>query len=635
MLDPMHSATPLISVIVPVYNVADYIAACLHSLQAQTLQDFEVIVVDDGATDESAVRARAAVADDPRFVFLGQDNRGLSAARNTGLAKARGAFIAFVDSDDRVHPDYLAHLHRALEAHGADWAACAICYCNDDGSDVTHSAIHTAAALASPPAPRRYALDDWCDVIRHFPSAWNKLYRKSLIEGLRFQEGIWFEDHGFFLQAAARTDHLLHVPEPLYLQTQGRVGQITGADSDRVFDLFQVLEQVQVILDSSPRTGAREAFERLTTRLMSERSLALHDPTRRQRFAQACRDFLDRHGVQYAPDWDPALSRTWARVLAGVLPLSVVIPFGGADKTEEVIGLLADSLDSLQRQLLRDFEVLIICDSPAWAARANERLVTVDLTGESQVLIQPGQGAAAARDFGMTQAKGDLLVFLDAGDVFQPWTLLHWCDTLLREKADMGVSCFKVGLGGDTHNSFHGDPGLPLPPDSGPLDLSPADCLSLHAHPSAKIFRRAALCGPGFDCDVISGWHLVLHTALHADRIIYIPLAGVEVSEAPQARKVWHSTPRTRDLVSALDRLCNDPLLVQRLPKGWQRRLWARAMWEKYLFAAFPSGLARWLFILSMGLQARKRGIHRLGGTLDPFVNSRIIRLLISGRARR
>ena len=138
-------------------------------------------------------------------------------------------------------PDFLARMHGALVAHDADWVACALRYCFGDGSGTAHSAIHDAEDLAAHPAARLYRFDDWCDVIRHFPSAWNKLYRRSLIDGLRFDPGTWFEDHAFFLRAAARTDHILHLPEPLYLQTRGRPGQITTSDDERVFDLSEVV----------------------------------------------------------------------------------------------------------------------------------------------------------------------------------------------------------------------------------------------------------------------------------------------------------------------------------------------------------------------------------------------------------
>jgi glycosyltransferase involved in cell wall biosynthesis len=99
------------SVIVPAYNVGRYIDDTLASVIAQTEPDFEVIVVDDGSTDDTAERVRRW--SDPRVVYLRQDNRGPAAARNTGLERARGSFVAFLDSDDLWHPDKLRQ-HRYL-----------------------------------------------------------------------------------------------------------------------------------------------------------------------------------------------------------------------------------------------------------------------------------------------------------------------------------------------------------------------------------------------------------------------------------------------------------------------------------------------------------------------------------------
>ena len=102
------------------YNVQGYVAKCMASLSAQTLADFEVIVIDDGSTDGSLLEAQTAIGTDLRFRLIQQENSGLSEARNVGLELAQGTFIAFVDSDDSVTPGYLFRLWQALENTGAD-----------------------------------------------------------------------------------------------------------------------------------------------------------------------------------------------------------------------------------------------------------------------------------------------------------------------------------------------------------------------------------------------------------------------------------------------------------------------------------------------------------------------------------
>ena len=121
----LHGPDPTVSIIVPVYNGSGYVTACLESLRRQSFEDFEVIVVDDGSTDDSLLETWRVIGHDPRFHVVTRQNGGLSAARNTGLRITRGAFIGFVDSDDRVAPNYLESLLSALAETGAAWAAIA------------------------------------------------------------------------------------------------------------------------------------------------------------------------------------------------------------------------------------------------------------------------------------------------------------------------------------------------------------------------------------------------------------------------------------------------------------------------------------------------------------------------------
>lgn len=106
----MTAATPQVSFIVPAYNAADTLPATIASLAAQTVTDWEAVIVDDGSKDRTATVARAAAAADPRLRVVRQANGGASAARNRGIAEARGAFVAFLDSDDWIEPDFIETL---------------------------------------------------------------------------------------------------------------------------------------------------------------------------------------------------------------------------------------------------------------------------------------------------------------------------------------------------------------------------------------------------------------------------------------------------------------------------------------------------------------------------------------------
>ena len=116
---------PLISIIVPVYQVKDYVGECVESLMAQTYMNLEILLVDDGSTDGSGVICDEYANRDDRIRVIHQENRGLSAARNVGLDQAGGEYVAFVDSDDAVLPDFIEVLYELAERYQADIAACA------------------------------------------------------------------------------------------------------------------------------------------------------------------------------------------------------------------------------------------------------------------------------------------------------------------------------------------------------------------------------------------------------------------------------------------------------------------------------------------------------------------------------
>jgi glycosyltransferase involved in cell wall biosynthesis len=636
---PQTATRPLISVIIPVYDVADHVADCLRSLQTQTLSDYEALVIDDGSTDESADIVRRVIADDPRFQLIQQENQGLSGARNTGLARATGDFIAFLDSDDRLAPDYLSRLWQALDTSGADWVSCGVRYCFPDGQYVDHSAIHGKAAQHSSGLVQRYPQHSWEDVIPHFPSAWNKLYRHSLIKGLRFPEGTWFEDHEFYYQAATRTDHLLHIEAPLYLQTRARDGQITGSDSDRVFEQFAVLDRIKLLMAGADRPGAGPAFEKIASRLLFERSTSLHQSNRRARYARACLAYLDRHHLSYTPDWDHHISLAWGLEMSGTLPLTVIVPWLGADSE-----LLKLSLDSLKQQATPGREVLILCNSDL--AKDNAQIIAGQHYPEARVLLQTGSGLGAACNTGLQAAQGQYIAFLVAGDTLTEMALHDWVDGLIREEADFGVSVFRQGLSGENyHSSFYRNDSTAesdLPEQA--AAFSPETAIALDGQISPKLYRRTFLAEAGlqFGNGSLPGWSMALQAALLAKRSLHFKHSGCNINQSKAALSQYHAPARRtgsfRSCLHSLDQLFRDldPELAEKLPDGWRRRLYARALRQQMDHLAPPFRRVK-LALLSLyaSWSAYRRGLTRATTPLDPGEGRRIAALLsIEARLR-
>ena len=197
----MDAKKPLISVIVPVYNVEKYLPKCLDSLLAQTWQELEIIVVDDGSPDNSWDIMQEYARRDSRVRPIRQKNGGLSAARNAGVEAARGEWIGFLDSDDYVAPEMYERLYRAAAEQGAQMAVCSFTYVTPDGKPIPRtspitknevlSGIQVMERLAGP--------QNW-----YYITAWNRLYQKKLFDTVRFPVGKLHEDeytaHLFYWQ---------------------------------------------------------------------------------------------------------------------------------------------------------------------------------------------------------------------------------------------------------------------------------------------------------------------------------------------------------------------------------------------------------------------------------------------------
>ena len=136
-----------ISIIVPVYKTERFLNACIASILAQTFTDFELILVDDGSPDGCPALCDAAAAKDSRIRVIHKKNGGQSTARNAGLDAAHGEWIAFVDSDDTITPDYCAKLYAAVQATGAQMAVCNYRQVDESGQPLKEQYLHVRAEV--------------------------------------------------------------------------------------------------------------------------------------------------------------------------------------------------------------------------------------------------------------------------------------------------------------------------------------------------------------------------------------------------------------------------------------------------------------------------------------------------------
>ena len=163
-----------ISIVIPVYNKADYISQCLDSLLKQDFGSFEIVAVNDGSTDESGAICDRMAETDGRIRVIHQQNGGVTAARKTGVEAAEGRYIVFVDADDQLLPGALATLHQAIEAAGADEVIAT--FCTQDG-------IHSPVVYEGSQPDTDTMIRAIVTGKKRFPILWAVIFRKEILSG--------------------------------------------------------------------------------------------------------------------------------------------------------------------------------------------------------------------------------------------------------------------------------------------------------------------------------------------------------------------------------------------------------------------------------------------------------------------
>ena len=271
MAETGQKASPKISIIVPVYNTARYLARCLDSIAAQTFADWECICVDDGSPDASGAILDEYAAKDSRFVVLHQENGGVSRARNAGLDAARGEWVSFVDSDDWIEPETFALAHEAAAAHNADLVQWDYVF-EDNGKRIV------GLSLAEGPFSVSKNATYFC------PSMCHKLVLRKLIydNHLLFPENIRLsEDRLFSFQCSLLARRAFHLNRALYHYTANASSASHNMTREMILEEVEVVKEMEKFsLDfernavltgegggmTAPRSFSRRSWSRSCTR---------------------------------------------------------------------------------------------------------------------------------------------------------------------------------------------------------------------------------------------------------------------------------------------------------------------------------------------------------------------------------
>ena len=405
----------LISIIVPIYNVENYLRQCLDSIQNQTYKKFECIMVNDGSTDSSQQLAEEYLTDS-RFKLINQSNKGLSGARNTGINHIReeSTFVAFVDSDDYIYPDFLETLIEHIE-DDVDIIEGMIEYFNDEikVDNVFHN-FEKQILTTKDEKLGKLALNE----LR--VSVFSKLFRKSLLTEDFFPEGWIFEDLAVVPELVSHSGKWIKLPKVIY-GYRIRPNSITTKEfSEEKLDVFKIFGKYDLFFKD----------ESDVTKLLVEKLKYLH---------------LNYHDIEFVPEnnqYKQLYQQEKQKLLSKIADyeskalISIIVPIYNVEK------YLRQCLDSVLNQTYQNFECLLINDgSPDNSAGICKEYVDKD--ARFHYFEKENGGLASARNLGIKYSKGKYITFIDSDD----WVDLDYLEVLhskIKEyNTDFVISSYK------------------------------------------------------------------------------------------------------------------------------------------------------------------------------------------------
>ena len=405
----------LISIIVPIYNVEEYLRECLDSIQKQTYPNFECIMVNDGSTDNSKQIAEEYLVDS-RFTLINQSNQGLSSARNTGISHIReeSTFISFVDSDDYIYPDFLETLIEHIE-DDVDIIEGMIEYFHDEikADNVCHN-FEKKILISKDDKLGELALNELR--VSVFP----KLFRKSLLTEDFFPEGWIFEDLAVVPELVSHSGKWIKLPKVIY-GYRIRPNSITTKEfSEEKLDIFKILEKFDSYFKD----------ESDVTKLLVEKIKYLH---------------LNYHDIEFVPEnsqYKQLYKQEKQKILSKIADyeskalISIIVPIYNVEE------YLRECLDSIQKQTYQKFECIMVNDGSTDNSKQIAEEYLVD--SRFKLINQSNQGLSSARNTAIKHlsANSSFVSFVDSDDYIHS-TFLEKMTAQIEEGVDIIEGLFE------------------------------------------------------------------------------------------------------------------------------------------------------------------------------------------------
>lgn len=421
-----------LSIIIPIFNVEHYLNECLNSVCAQTLENIEIICIDDGSTDNSLNIVKEYSKKDDRIKLITQKNSGQATARNKGIKEAKGEYIAFVDSDDFIEPTMFEKLYTKSKDNNLDLAMCKIATYNNQTKEIKDNVWYYMLGIFR---------DFEKDIFNHKDTKeftcniavtpYNKIYKTSLLKEnhILFPEGLIFEDEKFFYDVYLRAKRVSIVPEFLYYYRTNRKGSTVNIDAEN--DYTDIIEISKQIRETFKITNNYENYKYLLNNRLIHLQLA--------RFTQTSPRFKEKFFNLLKEDLTEVLEdETVKNNLESDVKLRVnrIIESKNYEEFKKVdenkIFSVVMASYNCGKYLNETINSLI---GQSFSFGSNIQLIIVDDGSTDNTaeicqkfqkqypdniiyLYQENQGQGSARNFGLQYANGKYINFLDADDKF-------------------------------------------------------------------------------------------------------------------------------------------------------------------------------------------------------------------------
>ena len=589
----------LISAVIPLYNGAPYIEEALRSVFRQTLPPVEVIVVDDGSTDAGPAIVERLTAEFP-ITLLHKENGGQSSARNFGVARARGDYIALLDQDDVWYPDHLERLAAPFaepRVRRLGWTYSDLDQIDADGRTVTQLFLKSLGT----PHPKHDLFDCLRDDMFVLPSA-SLVAREAFLAVGGFDEKLsGYEDDDLFLRLFRAGYDNVFLPEAL---SRWRIYPASSSYSVRMARSRAVY--ARKLIAAFPDEPERNRYYR--------RDLIV--PRFYRQFAEECRKAVKRQDdallafargeMAYLRSClSDAIGRARPGLEARTMLISAVIPlYNGARTIEE-------ALQSIFRQTLPPIEVIVVDDGSTDAGPA----IVERLTAEFPITLlhKENGGQSSARNFGVARARGDYIALLDQDDVWYPFHLERLAEPFTQARSrPLGWTYSDLDqideAGSMVTQEFLYSLGTPHPKRD-MFDCIRADMFVL---PSASLIAREAFLAVGGFDEALSGYE---------DDDLFLRLFRADYDNAfiPEALSQWRIYPTSSSYSVRMARsraVYARKLLATYPDEPEQRRYYRR---DLIVPRFFPQMVAEYMKSLRSGDMARVRGAVRDFAALAPY----------------